>query len=319
MSDAINATGRPMLYSLCNWGEDFPWKYAQTISNSWRISGDIYDSFNRPDARCPCTGDEGWDCALPGFHCSMMNILNKVSGFVDKGIPGAWNDLDMLEVGNGGMSDTEYVSHFSMWAAVKSPLLMGNNINALTAKSLSILTNPAVLAVSQDPAGSSAVRRWRKFVTDSSAQDQYGLAQTHLWSGTLNGGDYLAVLLNGANTTMNMSATLEDIFVDSPDYAEQDWNIYDLWANRMPDDIAQALIDGNSTSTNATASLSQYYFNATKTSYAEGLASNDSLLLGTMVGSVTAGGSIETEVARHGVAMMRLRPAGSSLRKRDEL
>jgi alpha-galactosidase len=101
MGKALNATGRQILYSLCNWGEDYPWKWGQTLANSWRISGDIYDSFDRPDPRCPCTGDQGYNCALPGFHCSMMNIVNKVSAFVDKGIPGAWNDLDMLEVGNG--------------------------------------------------------------------------------------------------------------------------------------------------------------------------------------------------------------------------
>ena len=96
MSTALNATGRPILYSMCNWGEDYPWKWAQTVANSWRISGDIFDTFDKPDARCPCSGDEGIDCALPGWHCSMMNIINKVASFADKAIPGAWNDLDLL-------------------------------------------------------------------------------------------------------------------------------------------------------------------------------------------------------------------------------
>ena len=64
------------------------------------MSGDITDSFGRVDARCPCTGEEGYNCALPGFQCSMMNVLNKVASYVDKGQPGSWNDLDMLEVGN---------------------------------------------------------------------------------------------------------------------------------------------------------------------------------------------------------------------------
>ncbi len=78
MSDALNATGRPILYSMCNWGDDRPWDWAQTLANSWRMSGDITDSFNRVDPRCPCSGDEGYLCAFPGFHCSAMNILNKV-------------------------------------------------------------------------------------------------------------------------------------------------------------------------------------------------------------------------------------------------
>ena len=112
MSDALNATGRPILYSMCNWGTDYPWNWASTIANSWRITGDIYDSFDRPDTRCPCTT---WDCNLPGFHCSVMNILNKVAAFVDKGRPGGWNDLDALEVGNSGMTDDEYKLHMTMW------------------------------------------------------------------------------------------------------------------------------------------------------------------------------------------------------------
>ena len=212
MGDALNATGRPILYSMCNWGEDYPWKWAQTVANSWRMSGDIVDTFDRPDPRCPCTGDEGYDCALPGFHCSIMNILNKVSAFVDKGISGAWNDLDMLEVGNGGMSDAEYVTHFSMWAAVKSPLIMGNDVTKLRAPDLAILTNPAVLAVSQDPLGSSAVRRWRQ---PANATDRFGQGETQMWSGALHGGDALVVLVNAGPADADMAATSEDIFWDA--------------------------------------------------------------------------------------------------------
>ena len=82
------------------------------MANSWRMSGDVYDSFNRPDARCPCTT---YECSLPGFHCSVTNIINKAAPVLNKAQPGAWNDLDMLEVGNGAMSDDEYKVHFSMW------------------------------------------------------------------------------------------------------------------------------------------------------------------------------------------------------------
>lgn len=90
-----------------------------------------------------------------------------MASYPDKGQPGAWNDLDMLEVGNDGMTDTEYVTHFTMWAAVKSAMIMGNDIRAMDAKTLSILTNPAVLAISQDRAGSSAVRRWRYYLPNN--------------------------------------------------------------------------------------------------------------------------------------------------------
>ncbi|KAK9360842.1 glycoside hydrolase superfamily [Lipomyces starkeyi] len=304
MSDALNATGRSILYSMCNWGEDYLWKWAQTVANSWRMSGDIYDSFDRPDPRCPCTGDEGYECAFPGFHCSAMNILNKAASFIHTSVPGAWNDLDMLEVGNGGMDDEEYKTHFSMWAALKSPLLMGNDVTVMDAKSLSILNNPAVLAVSQDPIGVPAICRWRYYVNDT---DAYGQGEIQMWSGPLSNGDQLVVLLNAGNCTRSMNATFADIFYESgpegtaPE-VKQDWDIHDLWANRMDYATAQSVIDGN-----ATSNVTRFYYNSTETSYKDGLAANDTLLLGKFTGTVGAGGAIETEVPRHGVAMMRLR------------
>lgn len=325
MGDALNATGRPILYSLCNWGEDYPWKWAQTMANSWRMSGDIYDSFNRPDPRCPCDGnigDEGYNCALPGFHCSMMNILSKVAHFVDKGVPGAWNDLDALEVGNGGMTDDEYKTHFSMWAAIKSPLLMGNNVEGLTPNSLSILTNPAVIAINQDPLGASAVRRWRYTVPDV---DQYGQGEIQMWTGSLYAGDQVVILLNGGNSSRMMNATAADIFGDSGEggtakQLKSSWQIYDLWANRMNNATASAILNANSTEIQGTGTnVTQFYYNATKTGYAEGLMSNDTLLLGKEAGTLSAGGTIQTMVPRHGVAMMRLSQIVNNKRKRDEL
>ena len=96
MASALNATGRPILYSMCNWGEDGPWNWAQTIANSWRITGDVYDTFDKYDDACPCEEEQGIDCKLPGFRCSVMNVVNKVAKFVDKPIVGAWNDMDLL-------------------------------------------------------------------------------------------------------------------------------------------------------------------------------------------------------------------------------
>lgn len=281
------------------------------------MSGDITDSFDRPDPRCPCTGDEGYDCALPGFHCSAMNILNKVAAYVDKGIPGSWNDLDMLEVGNGGMTDAEYVTHFTMWAAVKSPLIMGNDIRILSNKSLSILTNPAILAISQDPSGSSAVRRWRYYLPSGNSTTT--LDEVQMWSGNLAHGDYVVILLNAGSKPRTLSATLADIFVDSggarSTQAKSSWDVYDLWANRMSDEVAQSIIDANST---AAANVTGVYWNATQMSYEEGISNNETVLLGKMVGTVQAGGKVQALVESHGVKAYRLR-LSSATRKRDEL
>jgi len=300
-----------MLNSILQW--------AQTMSNSWRISGDIYDNYDRPDPRCPCTGAEDYNCALPGFHCSMINILDKVSHIVDKGIPGAWNDLDALEVGNGGMTDDEYKTHFTMWAAVKSPLIMGNDIRALGPSAFSILANPAILAISQDTNGGSVVRRWRYYVGDTDAN---GLGQISMWSGSLSGGDYIVILVNGGNDERIMNATLSDIFIDQGgDQAVQakstSWDLHDLWANRMDNATANMVLNDNSTV--GVQALDKYYYNATAMSYAEGLAGNNSLLMGTRTGSVAPMGTVLTTVARHGVAAYRMRPAAGGMYKRNEL
>src|ERR1700712_4397503 len=107
MWEALNATKRPILYSLCNWGEDYVHTWGMSIANSWRMSGDIYDSFNRPHALCACTDVANPHCIAPGSHCSVMSILNRVAPYADRAQPGGWNDLDMLEVGHGGMTDEE--------------------------------------------------------------------------------------------------------------------------------------------------------------------------------------------------------------------
>ncbi|KAL1297439.1 hypothetical protein AAFC00_004969 [Neodothiora populina] len=316
MSNALNATGRPILYSMCNWGEDSPWNWAQTVANSWRMSGDITDSFNRPDPRCPCT--EAYDCNLPGFHCSVMNILNKQAAFPSKSQPGAWSDLDMLEIGNGGMNDEEYKLHMTMWAATKSPMIIGTDVRALDANAYSIYTNPAILAISQDPSGSSIVRKWRYFLDP----DENGEGEISMWSGSLSQGDYILVLLNGANSPMSMNATLADIFVDSggaeSDEVKQSWDVYDLWANRMPNSTANMILESNSTM--AAMNVTNHYWNATETSFADGIAANKSILFGKNVGVVDAMGTVTAEVPRHGVMAYRLRPRGSpTSRKRDEL
>jgi len=279
-----------------------------------------FSSFDRPDRRCPCDDNTPY-CEIPGFHCNMLNIVNKASTFQSKAQPGGWNDLDMLEVGNGGMTDSEYVAHMSLWAMMKSPLIMGNNLDKISAQSLSILMNPAVIAINQDPAGSSAQRVWR-YDADT---DQYVRGEISLWSGSLANGDQVVGLLNAGNTDMTMNATLQDIFIDAGAPASsQAWDVYDLWANRMSNASAQALINGTSTGSstlNGTQPLSNStgYYNATQTSYAAGLAANDTRLFGSMVGTVQAQGTLSAQIPRHGIGFYRLRQNAVAARKRDEL
>ncbi|CAF4545835.1 unnamed protein product, partial [Rotaria magnacalcarata] len=97
MRDALNASGRPIFYSMCEWGVDKPALWAPNVGNSWRTTGDISDKWK-----------------------SMLDNIDINNEFADKAGPGGWNDPDMLEVGNGGMTDSEYISHFSLWAISKA-------------------------------------------------------------------------------------------------------------------------------------------------------------------------------------------------------
>ncbi|MET9359418.1 NPCBM/NEW2 domain-containing protein [Streptomyces sp. NPDC006632] len=130
MGDALKATGRPILYSICEWGQNQPWTWASGTGNSWRTTGDISDSWS-----------------------SMIGIAHQNQPLAAAAGPGGWNDPDMLEVGNGGMTDTEYRTHFSLWSQMAAPLLIGSDLRAPSAATLAILKNTDVIAVDQDPLG----------------------------------------------------------------------------------------------------------------------------------------------------------------------
>lgn len=282
-----------------------------------------------------------------------MNILNKVSFVVSKSIPGGWNDLDMLEVGNGAMTDTEYVSHFSMCtfshprlplsasgpdianpgSAVKSPLIMGNDLRVMKPSDLSILSNAAVIAVNQDPLGSSASRRW---IRVPGSTNPYSGPALQLWTGSLQSttdsdqDDMLVLMINGLDEPTTMNASLAEIFADSgpagrAPQIKMSWEVRDLWANRMSDETAAAIIAasgaaGNTTTGwNATTAGGSARFNATATSYKQGLADKNELLLGNVTTVVLPSGTVSANVEAHGVAMYRLRYAGAASRKWDEL
>jgi alpha-galactosidase len=136
MGDALQASGRPIVYSLCQYGRDEVWKWAPEVGgNLWRTTGDIRDS---------------WD--------SMSRIGFAQNDLAEWAGPGHWNDPDMLEVGNGGMSDTEYKTHMSLWSILAAPLLAGNDLRNMSPSTRDLLTNREVIAVDQDKAGKQGKR-----------------------------------------------------------------------------------------------------------------------------------------------------------------
>ncbi len=129
MRDALAATGRAILFSLCDWGQDNVWTWGANVGNSWRTTGDINASFG-----------------------SMLSIFHSNVGLASYAGPGHWNDPDMLEIGNG-MSATEDRSEFSLWAEMAAPLISGTNIANASGTTLSILTNKNIIAIDQDSRG----------------------------------------------------------------------------------------------------------------------------------------------------------------------
>lgn len=176
ISNALQATGRPIVLSLCSWGNGSPWLWGASIANLWRTTGDISDNWN-----------------------SMLSNFDSNSAHASYAKSGGWNDPDMLEVGNGGMSTTEDQSHFSLWAISAAPLITGNDLANMSSATASILTNSEVIAVDQDAAGVQGTK-----VADNGAGQQ-------VWAKRLSGSSNVAVVLlnrgsSAANITVNWSA-----------------------------------------------------------------------------------------------------------------
>jgi alpha-galactosidase len=136
MRDALRATGRPIVYSLCQYGEDAVWEWGASVGgNLWRTTGDISDNYTR-----------------------MADIGFGQAGLAPFAGAGHWNDPDMLEVGNGKMNTEEYRTHMSLWAILAAPLLAGNDLTTMTPETLALLTNKEIIAVDQDALGKQGDR-----------------------------------------------------------------------------------------------------------------------------------------------------------------
>jgi len=141
MSDALERTGQPMVLSLCNWGRGRPWEWARGIGHTWRTTPDIANTFTGPT-------EPGVVSVTDIFH---HNIL-----LADFAGPGGFNDPDMLEVGNGGLEPVEEETHFALWCLMAAPLLLGNDVRRMTARTRRLVTHPGLIAINQDPLGAQA-------------------------------------------------------------------------------------------------------------------------------------------------------------------
>ena len=173
MSEALKATGRPIWFSMCEWGTFKPWEWAADIAQSWRTTGDIWPYFDT----IPAEFDGQWHGEPIMKLVDLNEPLRAYSG------PGHWNDPDMLEVGNGSLTLAENRAHFTLWCMMAAPLLMGNDLTTMPDEILQILINKDVIAIDQDPLGIQGLR----------LKAEGGL---EYWFKPLAGGDWAFCLLN---------------------------------------------------------------------------------------------------------------------------
>jgi len=178
MSNALFSAGRPIVFSLCEWGDNKPWLWAKEVGHLWRTTGDIFNCFD-------CVEDHGtWK------SWGVMQIIDKQEGLRQYAGPGHWNDPDMLEVGNG-MAVNQDRAHFSMWCMLAAPLISGNDLRSMSQQTRDVLSNKEVIAIDQDSLG---VQGFRQMVKDS----------VETWLKPLRNGEWALCLLNRSKSVRNV-------------------------------------------------------------------------------------------------------------------
>jgi alpha-galactosidase len=183
------ATGRPIVFSMCQYGWGQGWEWGPQVGGKlWRTSGDINDTYGR-----------------------MTSIGFREAGLSSYAGPGHWNDPDILEVGNGGMTPDEERTHFSLWAVLAAPLIAGNDLTNMSPVTKSILLNREVIAVDQDPLGRQGDRA-------------YATGPLEVWTKPLQGGAVAVGLFNRSSEAASMTLQLSKIGWQGPADARDLWN-----------------------------------------------------------------------------------------------
>ena len=222
MRDALATAGRPVVFSLCEWGNNKPWEWAGDVGHLWRTTGDITNCFD-------CVLDHGtWK------QWGVLQILDMQDGLRKFAGPGHWNDPDMLEVGNG-LAPNEDRAHFSMWAMLAAPLIAGNDLRSMPANVGAVLMNRDVIAVNQDSLG---VQGFRYAARDS----------VEYWFKPLKGGEWAMTVLNRSKTPRAVNfAWANEAVVDSiaklqPNFATTRYALRDLWTKKSAGNTARPLV-----------------------------------------------------------------------------
>jgi alpha-galactosidase len=222
MSQKLKEAGRPIVFSLCEWGDNKPWTWAKEIGHLWRTTGDIYDCFD-------CAYNHGTWTAW-----GAMKILDMQDGLREYAGPGHWNDPDMLEVGVGKLTSSENRAHFSMWCMLAAPLMTGNDLSNMTDEVRAILTNPTAISVNQDPLGIQGLRYQK---ADS----------LETWFKPLSNGEWALCFLNRAKDAKQINFDFAQNIVDDVfakrvlDSNKQEYKLTNVWTKKEMGTTKKAL------------------------------------------------------------------------------
>ena len=217
MRDAIHTAGRPMVFSLCEWGQNKPWEWAGDVGHMWRTTGDIYSSYD---------GRKGWESGW-------KRNLDLQYTLVDSNGPGwhwqirrsrHWNDPDMLEVGNEGLSFAESRAHFSLWCIIAAPLVAGNDVRHMEQRYLDMMLNKDVLAIDQDALGKQGFRA----LADPGKNIE-------IWVRELSNGEWAVCALNTNAAAADITVEWKRLWT-----IQGNFKVQDVWAKKPAGDTTKA-------------------------------------------------------------------------------
>ncbi len=220
MSDALKVCGRPIIFSICEWGESEPWKWAKNVGHLWRTTPDIRNIYE---------AEINWG------GLGIVNIIDQQADLWRYAGPGHWNDPDMLEVGNPGLTEDENITHFSMWAMLSAPLMAGNDLRDMDKDVLEILTNPEVIALNQDPLGNQAIR----FLD---------MGDHEIWVKLLENDELAVCFMNRSQDDWKLKYDWKRINIyhkGAINFSKQNYTIRDLWQHKQlgeTEDILKSVI-----------------------------------------------------------------------------
>ena len=211
MRDALYEAGRPIVFSICDWGYSQPWEWAGEVGHLWRTTLDITDR---------------WDGNRWGNQLGWVEILEKQNGLEKYAGPGQWNDPDMLEVGNPGLTINEARAHFSMWCMLAAPLICGNDLKNMSKDISEILLQKVMIAINQDPLGKQGFKI-------------YDEGNFEIWQKPLKDGNMAICLLNLENDIKEFELQWKDIKIKN---FKDEYEVFNVWEKRAEEDTPTNLM-----------------------------------------------------------------------------